>query len=224
LTFGANSLVGIERLMVYTSGDAAAPSSYNLTTVDANVGAAGLFVSGASLTANETLTFNGSAELDGAFRIQGGSGGDILVGGAKNDYFTGNGGNDQLFGMGGNDTLVGNAGADQLRGGAGGDTFRYTSTGDSNAAGGIDRILDLQGIDQIDLTVIDANTVAGGDQAFTFIGGAAFTAAGQLRATYDSAKGFWLVEGDTNGDKVADFQLQVVTVNNAPIIAGDFLL
>jgi Ca2+-binding RTX toxin-like protein len=224
MTFGANNLVGIERLAVYSNSATAGTASYNLTTIDANVGPQGFFITAASLKSTETLTFNGSAETDGAFRIQGGAGNDSIAGGAKGDFLTGNAGADMLFGLGGNDTLVGGAGADQLRGGAGNDTFLFRSTAESNAVGGIDKILDFQGIDQIDLSGIDANAGTEGNEAFTFIGEAAFSGAGQLRATFDSAGGFWLVEGDTNGDNVADFQLQVVTTGNAPIIAADFLL
>jgi hypothetical protein len=224
MTFGANQLVGIERLAVYSNSATEGTASYNLTTVDANVGPQGFFITAASLKSTETLTFNGSAETDGAFRIQGGAGNDSIAGGAKGDFLTGNAGADLLFGLGGNDTLVGGAGADQLRGGAGNDTFLFRSAAESNSTGGIDKILDFQGIDEIDLSGIDANAGTDGNDAFTFIGSAAFSGAGQLRATFDSANGFWLVEGDTNGDNVADFQLQVVTVGNTPIIAADFLL
>jgi serralysin len=225
LTFGALSLVGIERLAVYTS--AALPgspsASYNLTTIDANVGTGGLFVTGASLQAGETLTFNGSAETDGAFTIHGGAGNDTLVGGAKNDYFIGNGGEDKLYGLGGTDTLVGGGGADQLRGGNGGDFFRYLSTADSSV-GNADRILDFEHIDRIDLTAIDANSNVDGDQAFTFIGSNAFTGAGQLRAAFDAGTNSWSVEGDTNGDGIADFQILVTSVGGSPIVTSDFLL
>jgi Ca2+-binding RTX toxin-like protein len=223
MTFGAESLVGVERLMMYTNSATVGTASYNLTTVDANVGTAGLFVSAASLKSTETLTFNGSAETDGAFRIQGGAGADMIIGGAKGDYLIGNNGNDQLFGLGGDDTLVGGGGADQLRGGGGADNFRFTSASDS-VAGAMDRILDFQKVDKIDLTAIDANTNVEGDQAFTFIGGGAFTGAGQLRATQDATTKVWTVQGDTNGDGIADIQFEVVTVFQDPIVTTDFLL
>jgi serralysin len=223
MTFGAESLVGVERLMLYSNSATVGTASYNLTTVEANVGTGGFFVSAASLKSTETLSFNGSAETDGAFRIQGGAGADSIVGGAKNDYLIGNGGNDQLFGLGGDDTLVGGGGADQLRGGGGADTFRFTSATDS-VEGAMDRILDFQTVDQIDLAAIDADSNAEGNQAFTFIGGGAFTGAGQLRATQDATTKVWTVQGDTNGDGVADFQFEVVTVSRDPIVSADFLL
>jgi hypothetical protein len=223
MTFGAESLVGVERLMVYSNSATVGTASYNLTTIDANVGTAGFFVSAASLKSTETLSFNGSAETDGAFRVQGGAGADNIVGGAKNDYLIGNGGNDQLFGLGGDDTLVGGGGADQLRGGGGADTFRFTSVTDS-VEGAMDRILDFQKVDKIDLAAIDADTTQEGNQAFSFIGGGAFTGAGQLRATQDATTKVWTVQGDTNGDGIADFQFEVVTVFREPLVATDFLL
>ncbi|HEY0043242.1 MAG TPA: M10 family metallopeptidase C-terminal domain-containing protein [Allosphingosinicella sp.] len=223
LTFGADSLVGVERLMVFSSGFAEEPASYNITTVDANVGADGFFVSAASLTPTESLVFNGSAETNGTFRIQGGAGSDSIAGGAQQDFLAGNGGNDQLFGLAGNDSLTGGGGADTLRGGTGKDIFFFTATGDSGA-GGMDRIVDFELVDRIDLTGIDANSSAGGDQAFSFIGSGAFSGAGQLRATFNAGSNLWLVEGDVNGDGNADFALEVVRIGASPIVATDFFL
>ena len=68
-----------------------------------------------------------------------------------------------------------------------------------------------QQLDQIDLSLIDANTKVAGNQAFTFIGAAAFTAVGQLRVTSEGSgfsKVTW-VEGDTNGDGVADMVIKL---------------
>ena len=74
-------------------------------------------------------------------------------------------------------------------------------------------------MDVIDLTVIDANTVVAADQAFVFIGAGAFTnVAGQLR--YSTVDG--LLRGDTNGDGIADFSLDL---SSKPAISGlDILL
>ena len=119
LTFGALNLVNIETLAVMTSqdnrfgtgsNDPAILFSYNLRTVDANVAAgATLTVNANALVAGETLTFDGSAELDGAFFFFGGKGTDQLTGGAGSDSF--------MFGQGAfgaGDRVVGGAGSDQL--------------------------------------------------------------------------------------------------------------
>ncbi len=81
-----------------------------------------------------------------------------------------------------------------------------------------DQITDFSSLehDHIDLAGIDANTQATGDQAFGFIGSAAFSGvAGQLRYAAHS------LEGDINGDGVADFRIHV---NVASLQHGDLIL
>lgn len=71
-----------------------------------------LVASGATLTVDassfttKTLTFNGTLETNGSFKITGGALADVLKGGEKNDTLTGGGGTDQLTGNGGNDQFV----------------------------------------------------------------------------------------------------------------------
>lgn len=105
-----------------------------------------------------------------------------LTGSAYDDYFSGDSGSnvisggtgrDHINGMGGNDTLTGGLGADDLSGDYPGmlyfDTFDYNSVDESNIANGVDDILDFQAnYDKIDLSDIDANTQAIGDQPWTF--------------------------------------------------------
>jgi Ca2+-binding RTX toxin-like protein len=138
IVFDPDDLVGIERLTVYSG--AASPegvaSKYNLTMADANVAAGErLIVNGRSLLANEALIFNGTAETNGRFTVQGGSGGDDVKGGGKGDHLAGNGGDDVLDGGGGNDTLIGGLGADTLIGGDGRDTFTFASAAESSGLG-----------------------------------------------------------------------------------------
>jgi Ca2+-binding RTX toxin-like protein len=154
--------------------------------------------------------------------------GDILVsiesayGGSGNDALQGSGVANTLVGNAGNDALIGMGGADVLAGGAGADRFIYGSAGHSLAGAGADRITDFshaQG-DRIDLVSIDASTAAAGDQAFSFIGAAAFTGvAGQLRAV---SGGITVILGDVNGDRVADFQINLTGA--AGLVTGDFML
>lgn len=141
----------------------------------------------------------------------------VISGGGGADYFYGNGGNDTLNGNAGNDFLYGGAGADQLFGGAGNDTFVYTALSDSTAAAR-DVINDfVRGQDRIDLRSIDAKSNSAGDQAFSYIGAIGFTGvAGQLNYVNG------IVSGDVNGDKIADFQIQVLNV--ATLSSSDFYL
>mgnify|MGYP000048751620 CR=1 FL=1 len=77
------------------------------------------------------------------------------------------------------------------------------------------------GQDLIDLSLIDADTSILGDQAFTFIGNAAFTGLGQLRVGVDST-GHAAIFANTTGSLTADFQVSLH--NNAALTAVDFLL
>ncbi|CAA9352133.1 MAG: hypothetical protein AVDCRST_MAG90-2487 [uncultured Microvirga sp.] len=133
------------------------------------------------------------------------------TGGSARDLLWGNQVANTLKGMAGDDVLNGYEGADKLFGGAGNDTFQF-----SNLEKG-DRIEDWNAGDKIDLTKLDANAGVAGDQAFAYIGNAGFTkTAGQLRY----ANG--LLQGDTNGDGIADF---AVVVTGAPgLTAADILL
>jgi Ca2+-binding RTX toxin-like protein len=149
--------------------------------------------------------------------LEGGAGADILWAGRGNDVLEGMSGNDWLYGEEGSDTLVGGEGADMLISGKGSDTFEFRSTSDS-AVGATDLIVDFQrGFDTIDLSMIDARRDVVGNHAFTFIGGGNFTGvSGQLHFR----NGF--VEGDVNGDAVADFAIEVQYLTS--MSASDFVL
>lgn len=157
----------------------------------------------------------GNDKLDGGNGndvLRGGDGDDSLVAGIGDDALFGGAGIDSLSGGIGNDTLNGGAGADRLLGGTGNDIFVFTDLGAT------DVIVDFsRGSDKIDLSGIDANSGIAGDQAFSFIGNGAFTAAGQVR-TYQEA-GNYFIAGDINGDGIADFVIQI----NAPVVATDFI-
>lgn len=152
--------------------------------------------------------------------VYGEVGGDKLYGDAGNDFLYGGQGNDRLYAGAGQDTLSGGTGrdfltgaigADSLAGGDQADMFIYATRADSTTAlAGRDTIADFKHAqaDKIDLHLIDANTGTPGiDDAFTFINAAAFTlnVAGQLH--YRGVAGGIVVEGDVNGDTLADFAI-----------------
>ena len=110
-----------------------------------------------------------------------------------------------------------------LSGGAGADSFVFASGESSKLHASADRITDFshaQG-DTIDLAAIDANSALAGNQAFTFIGAGAFgKVAGQLHAVLDGGNTY--VEGDVNGDGLADFAIRLDGA--VTLVAGDFVL
>lgn len=156
---------------------------------------------------------------DGDDQLSGGEGSDILIGGRGNDKLLGDVGDDTLVGGDGNDWLEAGAGADILTGGAGKDTFYYRQTD----LVGRDTITDFnvgEG-DKIALSPIDANIHTAKDDPFKFIGTGAFSkAAGELR--YSAVQGGIVVEGDVNGDGVADMSIFMAGLAN--ITAKEFLL
>jgi VCBS repeat-containing protein len=192
------------------ASDPGARPSYDVTLRGGNIApGATLIVNASSLDPTQTLTFEGDFVADGRLQIFGGAGGDRLRGGA---------GADTLYGGLGGDLLIGNAGAD---------TFRYLAVNETNGVTALDLISFFEtGADKIDLSGIDANTSTfAGDQAFTWIGGNAFSGApGELRATYDAGSGRWTVQGNVDGNAAADFVLLVEVITGfAPLSASDFV-
>ena len=147
----------------------------------------------------------------------GGSGNDTLTGNDAANLLKGGDGADRLSGLGGSDILDGGAGADMLLGGAGADVFDFNSTQDS-PSNARDTLQDfVSGTEHIDLRTIDANTALAGDQGFSFIGGSPFTGQiGQLNFSNG------VLSGDVNGDKVADFRINVPSVST--LAPTDFYL
>lgn len=174
------------------------------------------------LAMSVTTPLNGTGnELNNT--LMGNNAVNVLRGEDGDDYLAGMGGNDILYGGNGSDRLVGGAGADTLYGGAGNDFFVFQNVADSPVGpGNRDIIMDFtRSEDRISLQAIDANIAMAGDQAFTFLGTSAFSgAAGQLR--YSAYDNVCLVDGDVNGDGIADFQIQV---NGTSMLASiDFIL
>jgi Ca2+-binding RTX toxin-like protein len=146
----------------------------------------------------------------------------VLHGNGRDNSIAGGDGNDRLVGRDGDDTLHGGDGRDILTGGDGNDRFVFDALSDSVTGGGRDKIKDfMSGADVIDLSGIDANTALANDQAFSFIGNAAFShTAGELQAKAFGAD--TLVSGDVDGNGRADFH--ILLSGAVTLQATDFLL
>jgi VCBS repeat-containing protein len=167
-----------------------------------------------------------------------------LNGGATGEQIEGLAGNDIIRGNGGNDRIAGGLGVDIMSGGAGADVFVFRAAAESGAGyvgyinnaglsalsgqGKRDIITDFTvGVDEIDLFAIDANTKIAGNQAFAFSAAQSFSGvAGHLIAKRYDAAGVandkTIVYGDVNGDKKADFQIELTGLKM--LAAGDFVL
>jgi Ca2+-binding RTX toxin-like protein/subtilisin-like proprotein convertase family protein len=208
---GADFLEGGTGDDVLNGGNGADTASY--ATAGAGV-TASLVLAGAQDT--------GGAGLDTLVAIEnltGSAYADSLTGNAAANTLLGGNGADSLDGGAGNDFLRGGAGADSLTGGLGADRFDYDALLDS-LVGSPDLILDFvaaQG-DKLDLSTLDANLTLAGNQAFGFVGDAAFSAAGQVR--YDTGTG--LVQVNVDATLGADLEIQLVGV--ASLAATNFVL
>lgn len=146
----------------------------------------------------------------GSDTVVGGRLDDSLFGWDGDDRLKGGNGDDGLLGGHGRDILVGGNGYDVLIGGKGADIFVYRKIADSPAGAQPDFILfDHSQGDRIDLHKIDADTIANGDQAF-YLAGQSFSFSGTPGELIFFPDDFRkLVQGDVNGDKVADFEIRV---------------
>jgi Ca2+-binding RTX toxin-like protein len=161
-----------------------------------------MLAAGSSIETLSTSSNSGTAAL-------------TLTGNELSQTIVGNAGQNLLSGGGGNDILRGERGDDTLTGGAGNDRFVIRELG------GTDTITDMvRGQDLIDLRALDANSALSSNQAFAFIGAAAFTkTAGQLRTYVSNEINY--AAGDVNGDGLADF---VINLGSVQTQASDFLL
>jgi Ca2+-binding RTX toxin-like protein len=213
---GASSFVGTFGF-TGTAGEVRYSTSSDTTVVE--------FDANGDRIADLQIALGGGMELDfsdflgvraaatpGADTLVGTAAADSIRGLAGNDILQGLSGDDSLFGDSGDDILIGGAGRDLLTGGTGSDTFVLEAAGDSTAGLGRDRIQDFQsGVDKIDLSGLGMTA---------FIGKRGFSGNdGELR--YVKSGAFTVLEGDLNGDKVADFQIELVGTST-PLVS-DFI-
>ncbi len=174
-----------------------------------------------TLAANvEILSFLGSAKVTGtgnalANQMYAGGGVAILKGMAGDDYMVGSAGKDQL---------TGGAGADVMWGGTGADQFIFTAVTDFAPAASFDTIGDFSHAqaDKIALNAIDPDHSTAGDQAFSFVGSAAFTTDARFQVRAEVQGTNTLVQIDLNHDRVAD--AQILLYGAMTLVASDFIL
>lgn len=161
----------------------------------------------------------------------GSKGADTITGNAKANVLSGGNGNDIIAAGAGTDTITGGSGRDILTGGADSDRFAYTTVAQS-APGGtardditdftVDPAAGAAFIDRIDVKLIDAKAGQTGNQAFIFIGQAAFTEEGQIRATQSGAD--TLVEFNTTGANGAEMEILLRNFTASNLTPADFIL
>ncbi len=135
-----------------------------------------------------------------------------------------------LRGHAGNDRLVGGASADVLIGGAGADVFdidvaAHSVGGNRDVLRGGDGGKSFDGAggaagDRIDLSGIDANTAAGGNQAFGLGAGV-----GRI-SIVEFGNGASLVRGSVDGDAAFEVELMIEdgSTRASAYTAADFIL
>ena len=169
----------------------------------------------------DTALYGGStaitADLSGGTVHRGGetdtlTGIEGIVGTSAADTFTGDG-NANWF-MGGD-------GKDLYTGGGGRDTFDFNTVNDSRVgAAARDVITDFtHGTDKIDLTGIDADTTKPGDQAFHWVGSAAFTGAPGEVGFFTSGANT-VIQASNDTDSAGELQIQLT--GHPALSAADF--
>ena len=161
---------------------------------------------------------------------RGGNGDDTLLGGDGDDIIHGDNGHDTLRGNFGDDKLYAGVGADRIVGGLGSDvmfagndsgkdTFVFITAEDSPSGPDHDVIfLFDSGEDVIDLAQIDANENLDGNRSFNFAG----MQAEANSIWYETNNGDATLYADTDGDAVADFEVELRDVTHLSF--GDFIL
>jgi len=150
------------------------------------------------------------------------------TGNTLDNILIGNTNANSLNGRAGDDILTGGLGKDMLSGGIGADIFDFNLKTESKKGALRDVITDFdKGVDDIDLAGIDAKSGVAGNQTFKFIANHNFHhKKGELHYVKHNEPGAahdkTIIEGDTNGDGKADFQIELSGL--IKLTAGDFAL
>jgi Peptidase M10 serralysin C terminal/RTX calcium-binding nonapeptide repeat (4 copies) len=135
----------------------------------------------------------------------------------------GGSGADRFFGDAQANLFRGNTGKDTATGGGGRDLYDYNLVGDSPVGSATrDVVTDFApGVDDLDLSGIDADATRAGDQAFRFVGAAGLgTTSGAVG--YFSSGGNTVVRASTDADGTAELGIQLTGLKNLTV--DDFYL
>jgi Ca2+-binding RTX toxin-like protein len=141
--------------------------------------------------------------------------------GTANVNLTGSIDNNRIIGNDGNNVIDGGYRKDTMTGGGGADMFAWNSVYEMGWFNfDSDIVTDFAPhLDLLALNLIDADETVAGDQAFTFIGTAAFTAPGQINFATNGTDTF--IQLNTNADPTVDGIIQVFGVHT--VDAGWFV-
>jgi serralysin len=139
-----------------------------------------------------------------------------------NDDFASTSANQTLTGTDASDVFLLGGGLDSVVAKAGLDLFRFLPTAIGPASGNAAALRDFSHVagEVMDLSAIDAIAGTLADDAFNFIGTAAFTAAGQLR--WQDQGTLRPIQGEVNRDGIAD--LTIIVKAPGPIDSTWFAL
>ena len=139
------------------------------------------------------------------------------IGSSAADTFRGDGNANQFMGGDGKDTYTG---------GGGRDTFDFNALTDSRVgASARDVITDfVHDADRIDLTGIDADATKPGDQAFHWVGSAAFATGHPGEVGWFTSGGNTVIHASNDADSAGELQIQLTGSIGTSLAASDFYL
>jgi Ca2+-binding RTX toxin-like protein len=197
--------------------------SYLFSNAGVSVNLAAQSVSGGWAAGDSLSGFENARGSEYADSLRAANGGGVLEG---------RGGNDALRGGTGADRIVGGSGYDQMWGDAGADVFAFTLPDDSSWSGNADQIKDfVKGTDKIDLSALDANAAAGGNNAFTnvFLSGTPYSSpaftAGSIAYSHQTNGTTLVMANMTDGPTSFDAPELVFQINgHVSLSTSDFIL
>ncbi|GGZ11561.1 calcium-binding protein [Novosphingobium colocasiae] len=225
LTLTGTALKGIGNALANTiTGNALNNRIDGMAGVDTLIGGQGDDVYVVDSAADRVIEFSaeGVDTVESSVSFSLGNNVEILrLTGAAAISATGNAGTNTLYGNSAANILNGGGGNDDMYGGIdiARDVFVFAAKTDSLPGAAHDRVFDfVSGRDVIDLSQLDANSGQAGDQAFAFS-----TAGAAANAVWTQVSGSdLLVRADLTGDKIADFEIQLMNVTKLGSL--DFVL